>query len=74
LLENTKRIALSTANLSQEYGGKGKTSSLGVSEAEKIIKYILNRGYCSIETSSQYDNAEKILEKFLSKVQFEKKQ
>ena len=71
MFKDTKKVALGTANLNQEYGGRGRSSFLGVDEAEKIIEYILSRGNCSIETSSQYGNSEKILGKLLNNVKFE---
>lgn len=70
LSRETKRIALGTANLNQEYGSKGRFTSLSVREAERIIELILTQDDCSIETSSEYGNAEILLGEMIKSVQF----
>jgi aryl-alcohol dehydrogenase-like predicted oxidoreductase len=58
-------IVLGTANLEQEYGKKGKASKLTRVEAAKILADFVSRGTGSIETSSGYGNAEKIIGEIL---------
>jgi aryl-alcohol dehydrogenase-like predicted oxidoreductase len=61
MLNNSKGIAVGTANLSRRYGGKDRTSTLEIQEASRVVRLILSRDDCSIETSPDYGTSEAIL-------------